>query len=94
MTCNQGISRVASNRGLDDNQIDCVLKAINQAHELGLMTRIWDTPDWPLAKEKIVWSQLLFLGTDYLNADDIYLARSFDTSFVRGTASGAVPLLI
>ncbi|GMF04800.1 unnamed protein product [Ambrosiozyma monospora] len=93
MTCNQGISRVATNRGLDDRQLICVLKAINKAHELGLMSRLWDTPDWPLAKEKAVWSQLLALGTDYLNADDIYLASFYDwPEMYRNTVAGAVPL--
>lgn len=63
--------------GMNTTQLQIMANAIKQAHHKGIKTRVWDTPTWPIRKEKKVWEQLLSLGSDLLNADDLEEAVEF-----------------
>ncbi|CAO1614082.1 unnamed protein product [Parajaminaea phylloscopi] len=53
-------------------------KAIDEAHQLGITTRFWDTPGWPRFARDRVNKVLLALGSDWINADDLEaIAREF-----------------
>lgn len=52
-------------------------KFIDDAHALGIKTRFYDTPGWPLSARNNVWKVLLDSGTDWLNADDLEAASQF-----------------
>lgn len=64
-------------KGLSDSQIDTMKQQIEIAHVKGLVTRIWDTPWWPVSLEENVWRQILEAGNDLLNADDLKKATKF-----------------
>ncbi|KAH3662313.1 hypothetical protein OGAPHI_005564 [Ogataea philodendri] len=71
------VGEVDSVDGLSSNQTQLLTQAIDQAHSKGIYTRIWDTPWWPVAKQTNVWRQILDAGSDFLNADDLEYATTF-----------------
>ena len=44
---------------------------IEGAHARGLKARYWGAPKWPVALRNRVWWELVGLGVDYLNGDDL-----------------------
>ena len=44
---------------------------IEGAHARGLKARYWGAPKWPVALRDRVWWELVGLGVDYLNGDDL-----------------------
>ena len=56
---------------ISDDQLARLKHLIADAHALGIETRFWDTPGWPLSARNNVWKVLLESGTDWLNADDL-----------------------
>ncbi|KAK9457904.1 hypothetical protein V1511DRAFT_485207 [Dipodascopsis uninucleata] len=62
---------------LNNTQKMIVKKAINKAHELGIKTRFWDVPWWPVQKRNACYRQIIELQSDFLNADDLALASTF-----------------
>ncbi|KAG0678256.1 Altered inheritance of mitochondria protein 6 [Pichia californica] len=68
---------ISSSEGLSEAQIAIVTKRIDAAHNLGIKTRIWDTPWWPISEKYKIWHQMIEMGSDYLNADDLVTAASF-----------------
>ncbi|CCH42844.1 hypothetical protein BN7_2389 [Wickerhamomyces ciferrii] len=63
--------------GLDDDQKTKIKEVIDIAHAQNIKTRIWDTPNWPVSVRNSVWKDLLELGVDLLNADDLKGAVMF-----------------
>lgn len=63
--------------GLSDEQKIKLKTKIQLAHEMGIKVRIWDTPNWPITVRNSVWKDLLELGVDLLNADDLLGAVTF-----------------
>ncbi|ODV86264.1 hypothetical protein CANARDRAFT_6758 [[Candida] arabinofermentans NRRL YB-2248] len=63
--------------GLTDEQFYQLKSIIDEAHDLGVLTRIWEAPWWPKQKERNVWRQILKSGSDFLNADDLAYATTF-----------------
>lgn len=63
--------------GLNSTQLALVKKLIDNAHEADIMTRFWEVAWWPVATRNTLYRQLLALGTDLLNADDLELASKF-----------------
>lgn len=63
--------------GLSDDQIEKAKLQIDEAHNLGIKTRIWDTPWWPVSTKYKVWHQIIQMGSDFLNADDLVDAVAF-----------------
>jgi hypothetical protein len=49
-----------------------------KAEELGLKSRYWDTPSWPVSWRNIIWECLVELGVDFLNVDDLIAAALWD----------------
>ena len=62
--------------GLTLEERASVKEAIENAHSLGIRTRIWETPSWPLEQRDKVWRDLMNLGIDMINADDLLGAVS------------------
>ncbi|CAO1636631.1 unnamed protein product [Sympodiomycopsis kandeliae] len=46
-------------------------QTIDQAHDKGIQTRFWNTPQWPLFARDRINKVLLQLGADWINADDL-----------------------
>jgi hypothetical protein len=51
---------------------------VNKAINLGLMSRYWDIPAWPVSRRINIWHQLEELGIGMLNADAIDEAARWD----------------
>ncbi|KAG7696030.1 hypothetical protein KL930_003698 [Ogataea haglerorum] len=62
--------------GLSAKQLADLEKYISAAHKVGLKTRIWDTPRFTKSIKHTVWKQLIALGSDYLNTDELKEANS------------------
>jgi hypothetical protein len=61
---------------LSEGQLNAITTAIQRAHALGLKVRIWDTPSWPISDMHNVWRQLVNVGVDLLNVDDLARATT------------------
>jgi len=57
--------------GLSKMQMRAVNTHIDQAAELGLVSRYWDIPSWPVSTRLHIWNQLEELGISMLNVDAI-----------------------
>ncbi|GME68122.1 unnamed protein product [[Candida] boidinii] len=57
--------------GLSLEQLNSIKEFIKISHENNILTRIWDTPNWPVAVRNKIWKQVLELGSDCLNVDDL-----------------------
>ncbi|KAG7881427.1 hypothetical protein KL938_003557 [Ogataea parapolymorpha] len=62
--------------GLSTHQLADIEKYISAAHKVGLKTRVWDTPKFTKSIKHTVWKQIIALGSDYLNADELKEAVS------------------
>lgn len=62
--------------GMGREQLLKVRKQIQKAHDLGLKTRYWETPTYPLEVRNKLWEVLLEEGIDLLNADDLDAAKA------------------
>jgi hypothetical protein len=56
---------------------------IEGAHQRGLKVRYWGAPKWPIALRNRVWWDLVGMGVDYLNGDDLVGMTKFDWSVRR-----------
>lgn len=57
--------------GFSPSQLFTLRAQIATATRLGLKSRYWDTPDWPVAYRDYVWSVLEREGVGLLNVDDL-----------------------
>ncbi|KAI5851103.1 PLC-like phosphodiesterase [Morchella snyderi] len=60
--------------GLSDEQKAKVEKQVREAHEKGIWVRYWDLPSWPVSLRNGVWRDLVAVGVDLLNVDDLEAA--------------------
>ncbi|KAA8912828.1 hypothetical protein FN846DRAFT_903189 [Sphaerosporella brunnea] len=60
--------------GMDARMKDTVRNQVKEAHKRGIGVRYWDTPIWPVSVRNDVWGQLVALGVDLLNVDDLKAA--------------------
>ncbi|KAK9313043.1 hypothetical protein V1522DRAFT_412074 [Lipomyces starkeyi] len=63
--------------GLDSAQYTKVKKLVTKAHDMGIATRFWDVPWWPVVRRDALYRQIIEIGSDLLNADDLALASTF-----------------
>lgn len=63
---------------LTTSQRHLIRGQIKGAHERGLKVRYWGAPKWPVALRNRVWWDLVGLGVDYLNGDDLVGMTRFD----------------
>ncbi|PQE20577.1 Altered inheritance of mitochondria 6 protein [Rutstroemia sp. NJR-2017a BBW] len=63
---------------LTAKQEDTVRSQVQLAEGLGLKTRYWDTPSWPISFRNKIWSALEELGVRVLNVDDLTAATRWD----------------
>lgn len=52
-------------------------KIVQKAHEKGRLVRFWATPDNPSPARENLWRQLLLVGVDLINTDDLEGLRQF-----------------
>lgn len=57
--------------GFSPSQLSTLRSQINAAARLGLTSRYWDTPDWPVGYRDYVWGVLEWEGVGILNVDDL-----------------------
>lgn len=57
--------------GFSPSQLSTLRTRIATAARLGLKSRYWDTPDWPVAYRDYVWSVLEREGVGVLNVNDL-----------------------
>jgi hypothetical protein len=57
--------------GLKKKQLILVKSQMDQAARLGLVSRYWDIPAWPVMKRTYIWNQLEELGVGMLNVDAV-----------------------
>ena len=63
---------------LSAGQKSQITKQIERADQLGLQTRYWDTPGWPVGWRNRIWDLLIKQGTKVLNVDDLTAAARWD----------------
>ncbi|KAF1924159.1 uncharacterized protein M421DRAFT_73201 [Didymella exigua CBS 183.55] len=68
---------------ISGRQRELIRGQIKGAHERGLKARYWGAPKWPIALRNRVWWDLVGLGVDYLNGDDLVGMTRFDWSVRR-----------
>ncbi|RFU35665.1 hypothetical protein B7463_g632, partial [Scytalidium lignicola] len=51
---------------------------VQRAEDLGLKSRYWDTPGWPVGWRNRIWEELVRLQASVLNADDLTAAARWD----------------
>lgn len=71
------IGRVGSWKLASDQKAK-ITSQVQRAKELGLKSRYWDTPAWPVGWRNRVWENLMELGADVLNVDDLTAAARWD----------------
>jgi len=64
--------------GLKKGQMTVVKRQIEQANSLGLVSRYWDIPGWPVDTRTKIWDQLEEVGVGMLNADAIQTAARWN----------------
>lgn len=57
--------------GFSPSQLSTLRAQISAAARLGLKSRYWDTPDWPVGYRDYVWGVLEREGVGVLNVDDL-----------------------
>lgn len=57
--------------GFSPSQLSTLRMQVATAARLGLKSRYWDTPDWPVAYRDYVWSVLEREGVGVMNVDDL-----------------------
>ncbi|KAL1654140.1 Altered inheritance of mitochondria protein 6 [Didymella pomorum] len=68
---------------ITSKQTELIKGQIKGAHQRGLKVRYWGAPKWPIALRNRVWWDLVGLGVDYLNGDDLVGMTRFDWSVRR-----------
>lgn len=78
-SCSLGnlVGSISINR-LDDTQKSNIKEQVQLAHEKGMLTRVWDTPSWPVIFESAIWRSLVEAGSDLINADNLEKIVSFE----------------
>jgi hypothetical protein len=71
------IGKIGSSK-LSTDQKAKITRQAQRAQELGLKSRYWDTPAWPIGWRNRVWESLIELGADVLNVDDLIAAARWD----------------
>jgi hypothetical protein len=60
---------------LTDKQMQLIRAQIAGAHRQGLKVRYWSVPAWPKGLQEYLWRLLVREGVDYLNVDDLKMAK-------------------
>ncbi|KAH6977229.1 hypothetical protein BKA56DRAFT_617477 [Ilyonectria sp. MPI-CAGE-AT-0026] len=71
--------------GFSALQLKTLRHQIHTAKKLGLKSRYWELPSWPISYRDYVWGVIDREGIDLLNADDVYSAatRHWETGHPR-----------
>ncbi|KAF8474022.1 hypothetical protein BDZ91DRAFT_345631 [Kalaharituber pfeilii] len=67
----KAVGRIALGGMLSEKQREILKRQVAAAHERGIGARYWDTPAWPVRTRNRVWRELIELGVDLLNVDDL-----------------------
>lgn len=68
------------------SQVALIKSQIEEASRRGLISRYWDTPDWPIVRRNNVWNVLMKNGVGILNVNDLTTAGrwNWDWCIVAG----------
>lgn len=64
--------------GLTKSQMVAVKAQVEQADSMGLVSRYWDIPGWPVDTRTKIWDQLEEVGVGMLNVDAIGVAARWN----------------
>lgn len=64
--------------GLTKNQVKTVMAQIQTATDMGLVSRYWDIPAWPVGTRLKIWGQLEQAGIGMLNVDALDVAARWN----------------
>ncbi|KAK9365401.1 hypothetical protein V1509DRAFT_633306 [Lipomyces kononenkoae] len=64
-------------KGMDSDQYNKVKELVTKAHDMGIATRFWEVPWWPVVRRDALYRQIIEIGSDLLNTDDLALAATF-----------------
>lgn len=64
--------------GLKKHQYTLLKAQIDEASSLGLVSRYWDIPAWPVARRMRIWRQLEEMGVGMLNVDAVEVAARWN----------------
>lgn len=64
--------------GLTSSQLQTIEKQVGAADNIGLLSRYWDTPSWPLNVRNGVWKQLIRKMVGVLNVDELWTVSARD----------------
>lgn len=67
--------------GLSKNQKNAVQEQVKAAKEIGLVSRYWDTPAWPINLRTKVWKSLVEKEVGVLNVDDLIASNRWDWDY-------------
>ena len=62
---------------ISEAQRNAIASLVNEAQQLGIRARFWNTPEWPIFARENIWRELLNAGVGWLNADDLLAASQF-----------------
>ena len=61
----------------DYTALGLLREIVQKAHEKGRLVRFWATPDNPSPAREALWRELLSVGVDLINTDDLKGLRQF-----------------
>jgi len=64
--------------GLTSSQLRTVELQVKNAEDIGLLSRYWDTPAWPLNVRNGIWKQLVQKSVGVLNVDELWTVSARD----------------
>ena len=64
--------------GLTSSQLKTIETQVKTAGEMGLLSRYWDTPAWPLNIRNGVWKHLIQKSVGVLNVDELWTVSARD----------------
>lgn len=70
----------ATQLDVSDGQHETIVTLLENAHNLNIKSRFWNTNDISDSVRERIWTELVADGTDFLNADDLQAAQDFIAS--------------
>lgn len=76
---------------LTSNQVRAISEQVGAAKQLGLISRYWGTPSWPVNVRNAIWERLIKNGVGLLNVDELWTASVRDWRLCWSVGWGICP---
>lgn len=76
---------------ITEAQLRTVAQQVENAKALGLLSRYWDTPGWPVGVRNRVWEQLVWQAVGVLNVDELWTATTRNWRLCSSVGWGICP---